>query len=183
MELIKPLFASWEKKVYKSVSLSWLYSLPYRHVIKNEIELAGITGQDVVLNVGCGAVPYTAIYLHYFTGARVWAVDRDRDAVEKARFYLKRLNLLHDVKPLHRDAADSIPADFTTALVALQAEPKASIMDNLLACGGMGKRLVFREAKKYAQNQYDLLPRQHEPVKHVKHEILAFNSVLFVQQS
>ncbi len=181
MELIKPLFASWEKKAFKSTILSRLYSLPYRHVIKNEIELAGITGQDLVLNIGCGAVPYTAIYLHYFTGAKVWAVDRDREAVEKAHFYLKRLNLLREIKLLHRDAAESIPADFTTALVAVQAEPKASIMDNLLACGGIGKRFVFREAKKYAQSQYDLLPRQRDPVERVKHELLAFNSVLFVQ--
>ncbi len=181
MEIIKPLFSSLEKKVFKSTILSRLYSLPYRHVIKNEIELAGITGQDVALNIGCGAVPYTAIYLHYFTGARVWAVDRDRDAVEKACFYLKHLNLLGYVTPIYRDAAESIPADFTTALVAVHAEPKASIMDNLVNCGGTSKRLVFREAKKYAQSQYDILPSQYEPVKRVRHEFLAFNSVLFLK--
>ena len=182
MGFIQPLVASWEKRIYRSPLLSNLYGLPYHQVIKKEVDLANITAQDIILNIGCGAVPFTAIYLATLSGAKVWAVDRDREAVAKARVCLKKLNLQDRINVIKREGNENIEVHFTAAVVALQAEPKSNILTNLLTSSPSGARLIFREARKLLQSQYDYLPKEFHFVKQITHYAQTFNSVLFVKQ-
>ncbi len=181
MNVIQPFVASYEKRIVKNTFLSSLYCFPYRQVVKREIDLGLITAQDTVLNIGCGAVPFTAIYLAILSGAKVWAVDRDREAVEKAGFYIKKLDLQNRVNIINEDGSEIIPVQFTAAVVALQAEPKKQILSNLLPNSSSGTRFILREARKLVQNHYDSLPKEYQPVGRLTHFMQTFNSVLFIK--
>ncbi len=168
-----------EKVLSKMPFWADFYARSYRQVIQNEIALAQITIDDVVLNIGCGAVPFTAIYLASLTGAKVWAVDRDRKAVQQARFYCKKIGLKERIQFIEADGVESISVNFTVAVVALQAEPKTLILDNLLCKAEPGTRLVFRQPDKFFKNHYDYLPRGCAETVSVLQNGRAFNSVAF----
>lgn len=158
MKIIPTLVAYLEKKVAGNRTLTSLYANYYQQVIDNEIKLASITAKDRVLNIGCGAIPFTALLVARKTGARVWAVDCDKTAVKIARRCVAAQQLEHLVTVMHLDGTDSIPFDYNVALVALQAKPKKAILENLLKSGAAQARLVFRRPRREMAHQYDLLP-------------------------
>ncbi len=180
--LIKRTVACLEKLCSRSRLLVTLYSFPYRRVIKNEIALTEITADDRVLNIGCGAIPFTALLIAQFTGARVTAVDRDPDAARRAAACVRRQGWAHRVRVVCCDAARPpwTPADFDVALIALQAEPKAPILAHLL--GGMAATRVAARAPSAAfQTQYDPLPQTYTLADAVAQNMKTFDrSVLFL---
>lgn len=182
MNLIKPSVACLEKKICHFPLLVNLYSRPYRQVIINEIGLAQISAADKVLNIGCGAVPFTALQIAALTGATVWAMDRDADAVKRARFCIEQAGMDERVRVIEGNGAYNVPSGFNVAIVALQAEPKEDILDNLLAAALTGGRLVFRRANNYFKQCYDRLPLKMDPVAEVKQHMQTFDrSVLYIK--
>ena len=183
MNLIKPSVARMEKSISRIPFLVNLYSRPYRQVIKNEIELAQITAADMVLNIGCGAVPFTAIQIVSLTGAKVWAMDKDLIAVKQARFCLEQAGLSEQIEVIEGNGAVHIPRGFDVAVVALQAEPKAQILDKLLAGATAGGRLVFRKANTRFKQCYDHLPSNIKPVAEVGQHMQTFDSSVLYMKS
>jgi trans-aconitate methyltransferase len=158
MKIIPMLVAFLEKKVAGNRTLMSFYANYYHQVIDNEIKLASITAKDRVLNIGCGAIPFTALLTARKTGARVWAIDCDKTAVKVAQRCVVAQQLEHLVTVMHLDGTENIPIDFDVAIVALQAKPKKAILDNLLKSGSAQARLVFRRPRSDMAHQYDLLP-------------------------
>ncbi len=158
MRIIAPVVAMMEKKIATNKALMSLYSKIYYEVVKNEIALAGITATDRVLNIGCGGTPFTALLIAKFTGARVWAIDNDQSAVDVARKCIAAQKLENLITVFKHDGRDPLPLDFEVAVVALQAEPKKEILDNLIAKGGGNARLIFRNPRQKVAHQYDRLP-------------------------
>lgn len=184
MNLIKPSVACLEKKISRIPFLVSLYSRPYRQVIKNEIELARITATDTVLNIGCGAVPFTAIQVASLTGAKVLAMDKDKSAVERARSCLKQVGLEDRVEVIEGNGAVELPGGFDVAIVALQAEPKELILEILMSTVTAGGRLVFRRPSNVFRHSYDHLPLKLEPVAEVEQRMQTFDgSVLYLKAS
>ena len=151
------LFARMESWAVHIPLLADLYSLPYRRVVAREIQLAGIGPDDRVLNIGCGAVPFTAIHLARMAGCRVTALDIDPAAVRKASLLIRRAGLSDQVTILEGDGASDIRQGFDVAVVALQVRPKAGVLMELGRRGGRGSRAVFREPSEWCRGQYDCL--------------------------
>ncbi|MCK8825269.1 nicotianamine synthase family protein [Fuchsiella alkaliacetigena] len=180
MDLIRPVIAKLEKVCNNSPLLFNLYSWPYKRIVQNEIDLAEIGATDRVLNIGCGAMPFTAVHVARLTGAKVWALDKDPEVIARARNCLARLGLEKQVKVFEGDGKEPFDKDFTAALVALQAEPKEKILKNLLARAQRGANLVFREPRGFFAEQYDQLPSTYQPCDLVKQPMITFDrSVLF----
>ena len=160
-----------------------LYSAYYRQVVSNEIALADITAADTVLNIGCGAIPFTAILIARLAGASVVAVDRDPRAVALARGCVKKLGLDHLIRVVHGDGAEQLPVAFDVAVVALQAEPRAQILSRLMQAQGTrrGRRIVTRVPSGTFRQQYDPMPSQYPVAAHVPQGMKTFDrSVLMV---
>lgn len=183
MKIIQPLVRSWEKNTSSIFFLAKLYSRFFRRVVEKEIELAEITEKDTILNIGCGAVPFTAYYLALLSGAKVWAVDCDDEAIEKASFFLQHLNgAASRVKLVREEGSSFVPENFTAAVVALQAEPKEEIFHHLIKTAPSGGRLVFRQAKERFKSHYDALPQGVKPLAYVQQNKQTFDlSLLFVK--
>lgn len=182
MRIIQPLIGTLEKWCSINSYSARLYSLPYRKTVQREIDLAGITSSDRVLNIGCGAVPFTAVYLSLLSGAEVCALDLDREAVERARAYLKKKELPGRIQVVEGDGALYTSHGFTAVVVALQAEPKEDILNNLFSWSPPGSRFVFRQPSPLYENHYDSLPAGYKPLDQVQQNMKTFDrSLLFVK--
>ena len=183
MGVIQTVTSYCEKKFIKYPLLFKIYSYPYKYILKREIKLGQITENDRVLNIGCGAIPYSAVYISRMTGARVEAIDYDAHACIKARKYIKRLNLKSKITIKRGNGIEYDIDSFDVILVALQAEPKKEILDNLFEKAETGTRFIFRKPRKIVENQYDKLPADYPVSDDIAQPMLTFNkSVLYVKE-
>lgn len=166
---------------------SWffpLYALPYRAVLKRELRLAAVQKSDVVLNIGCGSMPFSAVLTARLSGARVIAIDRDLQAVAGARSLIARLGLSSRIEVLMADAAcDRLPAA-TVALVALQAAPKDAIWHNLLhSLRGDRDRALFRIPRAGLKSQYGRFSPGASMHGEVRHRMPTFERTILCRAS
>ena len=158
MRVIQPLVANFEWFCSCNRWLASRYARRYEAVVANEAALGSIGPQDVVLNVGCGAVPFTALLLAEQTGAAVEAIDIDWQAAERAASCVRRFGLDARIRVHQADGASLQGIPFTAVVVALQAEPKQAIFENLMGQAGPGMRLLFRQPSDRFRDHYDSLP-------------------------
>ena len=182
MDIIKPVIRNFEKKCLNIPLLFKLYSIQYNHILNREIELGKLRKEDVILNIGCGAMPFTAIYLAKKTKAQIIAIDIDEEAIANAKKCIKKLGLENQIKICKGDGSEAKFDHFTAVVVALQAEPKERVLDNLLNQAKNGTRFIFRGAREIFAHQYDELPKKYTPAKIAKQYMITFDkSVLYVK--
>lgn len=160
---IKKFFGSLEKTSCSLYFAFYLYHRFYQNVVKKEITLGHITPQDIVLNIGCGAIPCTAIHTVQMTGAKVIAVDKDEEAVYKAKYCLKKYGLENNIEIVNGDGRKDIFSSFTAAIVALQVDGKPLVLENLKRKGRPGGRLIFRQPSDKYKYIYGYLPKDYPP--------------------
>jgi len=159
-----------------------VYTRMYRGVVDKEIALAGITRRDRVLNVGCGAAPFTGLLVARKTGARVLCVERDDEVAAHAERSVAGQSLGGAVEVLVGDAMAGVP-EFDVAVVALQATPKLEVLRTLAKCSGPEARLVVRDSAKWCQDMYDRLPPGLTPRASVYHHMGALHSSVLYYSS
>ena len=153
----------------------YIYTNMYKQVVGKEIDLAKISSDDVVLNIGCGAMPFTAVHVAQMTGAQVVAMDRDEEAVVKAKQALQKFQLDDNIEILLGDGSEEIPYYFDAAIVALQVGEKPGILQNLKDAARPGARLVFRQPSDKYQNEYGILPDNIKVDKKVEQTMKTFD--------
>ncbi len=177
MKAIQRFTASLEKVLHDNHSLFRLYAAPYENVVKREIKLGDISSNDTILNLGCGALPFTAVHLAEVSGAEVYAVDKDKTALIRGKKLVQSMGLSHRIHFLKDDCMEDVPVHFDKALVALQVEPKLRVVENLLF--ERNGPVIVRAPRKRFEDTYGEIP-DREPKGEVKHNMLTFNrSVLF----
>ncbi len=163
--------------MHSSMTLFKLYMLPYGRVVRREVALARIEGEDVVLNVGCGSLPFTAVLVARLTGAKVVAIDIDPEAVEAARRVVSMLGMDESIEVLHADGLGPIPRRYTKALVALHVSPKDVAVRNLISGG---PAVVLRMPRGSLSVSYGADAMRLDPKEHVSHLMPTFDrSLLF----
>lgn len=180
--IIPPAVARLEKWCSRFPWAVRLYSLPYASVLEREIDLAEITEDDLVLNIGCGAVPFTALYIAERTGAHVHAVDIDPEAVACARRCAESFGLGHKITFEHAPGEQTECRNFTSAVTALQARPKKAVLAHLLAHGTEDVRIIVRRPQAHLHSQYDMLPDGYPITAEVMQHMKTFmSSVLYTR--
>lgn len=182
MKLIKRVTAVCEKRIVDYPILFKLYSFPYKHILQREIALAGITNKDRVLNIGCGAVPFSAIYTSRITGAEVVGLDFDAEACRRAVKTVSEMGLADSIIIRKGDGARIDPSGFTVVLVALQAAPKKKILENLLKQGASGLRIIFRLPRSFFENQYGTIGRNNIICDDVRQYMITFNRSVLIRK-
>jgi len=178
--LIRQFIARLEKVVSHSRWLSALYIAPYKKVLDREIAIANVDSDDVVLNIGCGAIPFTAILLAQKTDAFVYAIDRDLRAVKAAQRVVGKYQLQDRIKVVLHDAVEPFSHDVTLAFLSLQAQPKAKIVDVLKETMRPFRLLARIPAQRY-QRFYDAFPEM-EAKKNAFHNMKAFEKTLYIEE-
>ncbi|WP_353893873.1 class I SAM-dependent methyltransferase [Proteinivorax hydrogeniformans] len=172
---MKKFFASVEKICCEFYPAFYIYHRIYKNVMRNEIKLANITSKDVVLNIGCGAVPFTALHIVQMTGAKVIALDKDKEAVEKAKKCLSKYKMQKNIEIVVGDGIVENLPDFTVAIIALHVKEKAKMLENLKLAKKTGTRVIFRQPAAGYEEEYGCLPDNYIPNCKISQKMKAFN--------
>lgn len=143
-----------EKALFKSEKLVCMYDLYYRNIVKKEIDVAKIKNTDKVLIVGGEAVPCTAINIATQTNALIDVIDLDKEAVDKSRKLIDRLNLSSQIKIYLKDAKEIDVNKYDVIHVALQVSPKEEVLNNIWEKSKYGTRVLIRQPKKSLKRFY-----------------------------
>jgi len=178
---IKNIVEKFEKKLYGSLSFFKLYAYPYKGVVRREVNLAKVCEDDTVLNIGCGALPFTAVYITKITGARVTAIDKDKKALGAAQKITKSLNLEDKITLWYGNAADQVPDNgYSKAFVALQVEPKKEVLNNVLK--NSNPDVVVREPRERFKEIYDCLPQNFNVKGFTRHNLPTFDRSMLISK-
>lgn len=177
---IKSVTKRFEERLYGSKKFFKLYSYPYKGVVRRELRLAQVDENDEVLNVGCGAQPFTAVYIAKISGAKVLAMDKDEKALKAADKIIDSLNLGHQIDLIRADASDMVPGSYDEAFVALQVSPKDEVINNLLK--DSGSEIVVRKPRERFEESYDTLSDNFHVKKHTKHNLPTFDKSLLISK-
>jgi len=123
-----------------------LYPNAYIESVRKEIEIANITKEDKILNIGCGPFPNTAIIISEITGAKVVAMDKNKFSTILAKKYLNDKNIKNTEIRLG-DAINYPMKDFDVILITNCATPRKKIIENVLKKSKSDCRIICREVK------------------------------------
>jgi len=179
MNPIQSFTSALEKKFNKFPFFFKFYSLPYTKIVEREIRLADIKPDDTVINVGCGALPFTSVKLSEITGAKIYAIDNNKQAILSATELIDSLDLADKIEFLFADGKDPIHIDFDKAIVALQVDPQDEVVNNLIEYSNYAD-IVVRIPRKRFRKTYGSFPDLSKAKDSVKHHMLTFDrSVLY----
>jgi len=138
-----------ERQAARSRAFYWLASQYYRNVIRREIELAGVTGNDHVLCIGGGVCPFSAILFHQATGAKVTVIDNNGVCVPQARRVIERLGIGAHVRVFCQDggSAGLSLSEYSVVHFALQVSPMERVFRRVEGRVAQGTRLLVRRPK------------------------------------
>ncbi|ADQ15460.1 class I SAM-dependent methyltransferase [Halanaerobium hydrogeniformans] len=182
MKLIRKIIQKIEKKAQANNLLFKIYARPYKKTVAKEIKLGDINSEDIVLNIGCGALPFTAYYINKLSAAKVIAVDYDRNAILQAQKLMKKLKISKEqIEFLHLSADKALEnCNYSKVLAALQTVGKNEIYKKIrLAKDKKIKKFLIREPRKKFYKAYDKLELPSEAIfSKVKQNFLTFDKTL-----
>ena len=124
------------------VESDYLHTVASRVVV--EAAAAGIGVGSLVLFIGCGPYPESALALAERIGCAVVCLDSDYEAVVWARALVRRLRLDELVTVLCADGRDFDPGPFSHVFVASLVPQKREILEMVERCGASDARVIFR---------------------------------------
>jgi len=113
-------------------------------VVDAMLELAGVTGKDIVYDLGCGdgRIVVTAARKY---GARGVGIDIDPERIEDANYLAKRLGVTHQVKFIQGDLFDADIREATVVTLYLLPEINLKLKPKLLRELKPGTRIVSHD--------------------------------------
>ncbi|OON99549.1 MAG: hypothetical protein ATN35_12060 [Epulopiscium sp. Nele67-Bin004] len=126
----------------------------YRPIVQKEVRLSGAKPSHIVLCVGGGHFPATAILFHQLSGAKVVVVDNDKKAIVSARQVVKSLGLEGKVIVKYVDGGDVSGEKFNIVHIAMQISPKEQVFNHMYSTIKAKSRVVVRVPKACLEKGY-----------------------------
>lgn len=124
--------------------LSLQYSSIYDGTIDKEISIAEISSDDRILVIGCGSLPATVYLLHKKTGACIVGIDTDIKAVNKAKKYLKQLNVDNYCTIINTNGSEFPVNNFDVIFIAYGVRKQQDIIQHLSEKISSSTKIIFR---------------------------------------
>ena len=115
-------------------------------MIENEIRLANITKDDIILHIGCGSLPVTSIALAKKTGAKITSIDIKHKSVKQAQLFVSKYNLSNQIKIIHADANHFPMDEFDLVLLSQGIKPHKEILAYVSQSINPETRVIFRSS-------------------------------------
>lgn len=113
-------------------------------LVGNEIKLLDIKKDEVVLHIGCGAIPGTALTITKKTGAKVIGIDKDAKAVKKASNYITKLGLNNKVQIKHVNNLDFPLNEFDVIIISRGVYERNEILKYISKNSKKNVRIIIR---------------------------------------
>lgn len=119
----------------------------FLRLTKAESALAGIRPSDKILFIGSGPSPISAILLSRINSAKVDCYDRSSEACTASQRVVDRLGLSDRITVSNSSGEDGKVYGYDVIVVALLAQPKDRIMDNIWFHAPQNVRVICRNSE------------------------------------
>ncbi len=133
-----------EKLLWKSRLLTNLYISFFENMTLKEFSNVDIKDRANVLVIGCGAIPNTLIILGKKKKWNIVGIDKDTNAVEKARELLTRYKLDDHVRVEEGNGLTIDLNEFDLVVVAHGVEPKERILERIAKDTNIDSIIMYR---------------------------------------
>jgi len=138
------MFIIVEKIITKLPSLLLPYINYYEYTVENEIILAKINKQDIVLHIGCGPLPATSFLVAKKTGSHVIGIDKNPYSVQNAQNCVHVLHQENQIQIQHANAIDYSISSSDVIIVSQGIEPRYEVLEHIANTMGPDTRVIFR---------------------------------------
>jgi D-arabinose 1-dehydrogenase-like Zn-dependent alcohol dehydrogenase len=138
------LFIIVEKIIVKLPSLLLPYITYYEDIVDNEINLAKITKQDIVLHIGCGPIPSTSLLVTQKTGVHTIGIDKNILSVQDAQHCVHAVHQENKIQIHHGNALTYVMQSFHVIIISQGIEPRYEILTHIANTMGSDTRVIFR---------------------------------------
>jgi len=118
---------------------------------RKEYRAVGISENDKILHVGCGAYPITAITLAKINGVHIVGIDKNPKAVELAKDVIHRKKLDKKIKIENGDGINYPVGKFNTIIISSCSTPKEKILEHILRNAKPKSKIIARDLDPAAQ--------------------------------
>ena len=131
------------ENIFTNISFfSFLYMKIHEPSVKKEITMAEVKPTEKVLQIGCGAIPYTLRIITQETQAKVTGIDNQQRSIEKAKKYIG------DNKNIHLEQAQGETYDvssFDVILISYGVGDIEAVLKNTLLHLKNNGRIILRK--------------------------------------
>ncbi|MDG6219025.1 MAG: hypothetical protein QCI00_06255 [Candidatus Thermoplasmatota archaeon] len=142
--LMDYLYIVFEKAFFRFDIVSTFYLQLYDEITDNEITLAHILSTDKVLVIGSGSIPSTAEHIVKKTDAMVTGIDRDIQAVKRAKQYATQHGLDKKLHIFHADGSEYDISLFDVIFVSYGIQDEEQLFFVLERKMNSKARIIYR---------------------------------------
>lgn len=150
--LMDRFYIFFEKSFYHFEFVSTYYLRLYNEITDNEIKLAKITSSDKVLVIGSGSIPATAEHIVRKTGAEVYGIDRDKEAVSKGKKYAAIHGLTSGLHIIHSEGSIFDVSTYDVIFVLYGIKGEQDLFNVIADSMNPSARIIFRQPYDIAFN-------------------------------
>jgi len=146
--------------------------------VKKEIQMAGLTKQDKILHIGCGAIPYTLIILSDVLKTKVVGIDNNQKVVNNAKNVLKKFGK-HD--SIIIDRADGVEYDissFNVVIVSYGINHHDLVLKHVIDSARKNSKVIIRGSNLEKNEYISRLIKKH--YKNKIRVLLTQDSILLI---
>ncbi len=107
-----------------------LYTKFFEKMTLDEFRMIEIK-EKKILHIGCGAIPNTLLILASHFDASFVGIDRDEEAVKKAREMVKKYGLENKIKIENGEAISYPISPFDVIIISLGVEPRGEVFERI----------------------------------------------------
>lgn len=133
-----------EKILVKFQKLYPLYFDFYGEMTENEINLANISEDDIILHIGGGPIPATSILLAKKSGARVTSIDNNLRSVKQAISCVSESNVADKVQIQYAEANNFPVVNYDVIIVSQGIRQYKELLQYISKSMRDDARVIFR---------------------------------------
>lgn len=132
-----------------SIKSSFVSELFYQKKIREKYDLENkmikLKDLDIILHIGCGFFPYSALVLLDKNHKSITAIDRNKKIIHSAKKYLQKLQLDEKINLDISDGKSYEFNPFSVIIVSCCVDSTLEIIENIINHAKPNTRIVIRE--------------------------------------
>ncbi len=144
---------------------AYLYLRFHYPSVVREIKMAQLKKTDSILQIGCGAIPYTLIILHRLLRCPVTGIDNQPVAVHKAMRFLERIDLSDHISVMQGDGKTFDVSGYDFILISYGTPDAHAILTHVLTTSKKDARILFRKSTVVESASIEALLKNYHTIR------------------
>lgn len=144
-KILDYFYYQYEIIAQKILFLAKIYIKIHHPSVLKEIKMCDISSSDKVIQIGCGAIPYTLIIFYNELKVSLTGIDIKEKAVTQAKEFLKKFNLPQEIKIKKGDGSNYDFSKYDLILISYGAKNTEQVLKNVLSNSKQNTKILLRK--------------------------------------